>query len=124
MACPSRIAKIVALFVAWISFAHAQGPSGSIAGVIRDSAGAAMTAAQVKILSTSTGPVRTMVTSATGDYSFPFLPPGEYEVSVEASGFQRTIRKASVEAGETTTTNFNLAIGDVKESVNVDGATP
>ena len=60
----------------------------------------------------------------TGDYSFASLLPGEYEVSVEASGFQRTIRQATVEAGETTTADFNLSIGDVKDSVTVDGATP
>ena len=45
-------------------------------------------------------------------------------MSVEASGFQRTVRQASVEAGETTTADFNLIVGDVKESVTVDAVTP
>src|SRR6185369_1000771 len=66
----------------------------------------------------------TIATSTTGDYSFPSLPAGQYEVSIEASGFHRMVREASVEAGQTTATDFNLTIGDVKESVTVDAATP
>src|SRR6185369_8295542 len=66
----------------------------------------------------------TIATSTTGDYSFPSLPAGQYEVSIEASGFHRMVREASVEAGITTATAFKLIIGDVKQSVNVDGATP
>src|SRR5262249_2016639 len=47
-----------------------------------------------------------------------------YEVIVESSGFKRAVRQALVEAGWTTTSDFSLDIGDVKESVNVDAATP
>lgn len=112
------------LFFAVIAIATAQAPTGFVAGVVRDSTGATIAAAQVKILTTSTGLARTIATSLTGDYSFPFLLAGEYEISVEASGFHRTVRKASVEAGQITTADFNLTVGDVKESVNVDAATP
>src|SRR4051794_1862025 len=113
-------AKSAALFFTVITVATAQAPTGSIAGIVRDSLGAAMAYSDVKILSVSTGLVRKIATSATGDYGFPSLPAGEYEVSVEASGFHRTVRKASVEAGQTTTADFNLTIGDLTESVNVD----
>ena len=62
--------------------------------------------------------------SAQGDFSFPALLAGEYEVSVEAPGFQRMVRQAVVEAGTTTTADFTLRVGDVKDSVTVDGASP
>src|ERR1041384_5751190 len=117
-------AKSAALFFTVIAIATAQAPTGSIAGVVRDPLGAAMANSDVKILSMSTGLARTIATSTTGDYGFPSLPAGQYEVSVEASGFHRMVRKASVEAGQITTADFNLAIGDVKESVTVDAATP
>ena len=106
------------------AIAAAQAPTGSVAGVVQDSLGAAMANSAVKILSVSTGLVRTIATSATGDYGFPSIPVGQYEVSVEASGFQRMVRMASVEAGQTTTADFNLTVGDLRESVNVDAATP
>src|SRR5258708_28682339 len=38
--------------------------------------------------------------------------------------FQRMVSTASVEAGSTTTADFVLRLGDVKESVTVDGASP
>lgn len=111
-------------FFACMGFATAQTPTGSIAGVVRDPSGAAVSAAQVKVLSTTTGLARTISPSAQGDYGFPALLPGDYEVSVEAPGFQRTVRQAIVEAGVTTPTDFNLRVGDVKDSVTVDAASP
>ena len=113
---------VVCLAVAAID--TAQAPTGFVGGVVRDSSGAAIATAQVKILTTSTGLARTIVTLVTGDYSFPFLPAGEYEISVEAPGFHRTVRRAVVEAGQTTIADFSLTVGEVKESVNVDAATP
>jgi carboxypeptidase family protein len=119
-----RTAKSAALFFTWIAIATAQSPTGSIAGVVRDSSGAAMAAAHVQTRSISTGLARTMATSVTGDYSFPSLPAGQYEVSVEVPGFQRMVRKAAVEAGVTTTADLTLTVGDLKDSVTVDAVTP
>ena len=45
-------------------------------------------------------------------------------MSVEAPGFQRMVRQAIVEAGTTTTADFTLRVGDTKDSVTVDGASP
>jgi hypothetical protein len=112
------------LLFAVVAVATAQAPTGFVAGVVRDSSGATIGAARVKIQTTSTGLAPTIAISMTGDYSFPFLLAGEYEISVEAMGFQRAVRTATVEAGRTTTADFSLTIGDVKEAVNVDAATP
>ena len=93
----------------------AQAPTGTIAGVARDPSGAAVAGAQVKLTSPAVGFGRTAVTSEQGDYGFPALLASEYEVSIEAPGFQRMVRQAAVEAGATTTTDFALRVGDVKE---------
>ena len=102
----------------------AQAPTGAIAGVTRDPSGAAVSGAQVRLTSRTDGFARAAVTSEQGDYSFPALLAGEYEVSIEAAGFQRTVRQAVVEAGTTTTADFALRVGDTKDSVTVDGASP
>jgi len=104
--------------------AMAQVPTGSIAGVVRDSSGAAVPGAQVKAVSVTTALARTITTSQRGDFSFPILPAGGYEVSVESPGFQGTARHAEVEGGTTTTADLTLRVGDVKDSLTVEGASP
>ena len=111
-------------FLVWMGCAAAQAPTGFVAGVVRDPSGAAVPAAQVKIENKSTGFARTVATSGTGDYSFAVLLAGEYEVTVAFPGFRPAIRQAGVEAGLTTTTDFNLQIGDAKESVTAESSTP
>lgn len=114
----------VLFFFVLIGYANAQVPTGSIAGVVRDPSGSPVSRARVKVLNLATNLVRTGTSSEQGDYSFPSLAAGEYEVAVEADGFPRTTRSASVEAGATTTADFALHIGEVKESVTVDDASP
>ena len=74
------------LFFPLIGLTSAQAPTGTIAGVARDAFGAAVAGAHVKLTSQAVGFGRTAVTSEQGDYSFPALMAGEYEVSMEASG--------------------------------------
>ena len=112
------------LFFAVVSIAGAQAPTGSIAGVVRDPSGAVVTGAHVEAVSVATGLARTEVTPEQGDYSFPALLAGDYENTIEAAGFQRLVRQAVVEAGATTTADFTLRVGDVTESITVDGASP
>jgi hypothetical protein len=84
----------------------AQLPVGTITGVVRDSSGGVVKQAQLTAVSRMTRQVRTTTTDGRGEYSFPALQPGDYNVSVNATGFQRTIRAATVEAGTTTTTDI------------------
>ena len=81
--------KKAILFITLIGFASAQAPTGTITGIARDPSGAAVSGAPVRLTSQATGFARTAVTSEQGDYSFPALLVGEYEVSIEAPGFQR-----------------------------------
>jgi hypothetical protein len=116
--------KNVVLLIAIVGNLSAQVPTGTIAGVVRDPSGAAVSGARLKVVSAATNESRTELTSAQGDYSFPVLLAGEYEVSAETDLFQRMVRTASVEAGATTTADFTLRLGKVEESVTVDGASP
>src|SRR5262245_54041754 len=102
----------------------AQTPAGTIAGTVRDPSGAAIAGARVEAANRSTGQIRSAVTAESGEYSFPSLLAGEYQVSAEASGFQRAVRPAIVEAGTTTTADFAMPVGNVSESVSVQAASP
>jgi hypothetical protein len=102
----------------------AQLPAGTITDVVRDSTGGVLSGAQVQAVSRATGQVRRTATGAQGEYSFPALLPGEYDVSSEAVGFQRIVRAATVDAGTTTRADFDLPVGDLSDSVTVQAASP
>src|SRR5262249_26973057 len=112
----SRIRTLVLLlaFVA-VNSAHAQSPTGTIAGVGTDPAGATLAGARVTITNRASGLSRNLTTSADGDYSAPSLPPGDYQVMVEATGFDLLERTATVEAGTTTKVDIRLQVGAVSE---------
>src|SRR5260370_6763920 len=116
--------KKLLLFLTLMRLLSAQAPTGTIAGVARDPSDGAVAGAHVKLASQATGFARSIITSEQGEFSFPALLAGEYEVTVEAPGFERMVRQASVEAGATTTAHFDLRVGEVSESVTVDAASP
>ena len=116
--------KFAMLFSLGVVAASAQVPTGAIAGVVRDPSGAAVSRARLTVVHTATKIARTETTSERGNYSFPSLAPGEYKVTVQADRFPSIDRAASVEAGATTTADFDLRLGDVKESVTVEATSP
>ena len=102
----------------------AQLPAGTIAGVVRDSAGGVMRDVHVEATSLATRQVRTATSDEQGEYSIPGVQPGEYEVIVEAPGFRRSVRPATVQAGTSTRADLVLPVGDLSDSVTVAAAVP
>jgi Carboxypeptidase regulatory-like domain len=102
----------------------AQAPVGTIAGVVRDPSGAVVAGARVQAVSPATGQARETATSERGDYSFPALFAGEYQMSLQAPSFQRIVRAVTMETGSTTMVDFVLRIGEVTESATVEAASP
>src|SRR3989442_13096859 len=107
-----------------VALAHAQSPTGTIAGVVTDRNGARVAGARVTISNRDTGLVRNITTSTEGDFGAAALPAGVYTVAAEATGFRRLERAATVEAGTTTTVNLTLEIGEVTEQVTIDDVAP
>ncbi len=105
--------------------AYAQAPTGTIAGVVTDSAGAPVAGARVSVTNRDSGLTRSLNASEEGDYSAAALLPGVYLVTAEANGFSLLQRTATVETGTTTTVNLTLQVGGVREQVTVsDAAAP
>src|SRR5579862_2780807 len=65
-----------------------QSTFGQFVGTVRDPLGAAITAAVVKAVNTGTSATRSTVTDASGEYTLVNIEPGDYQLSVEAPGFQ------------------------------------
>jgi len=76
------------------SFSAAQG-TASISGTVVDSTQSAVAQSQVTLTNASTGQTRAITSSDQGYFEFPDLPPGEYVVVVDKSGFKQW-RQSSV----------------------------
>jgi Carboxypeptidase regulatory-like domain/TonB dependent receptor len=96
--------------------------TGKITGVVTDPSGGAVANATVTVKSTALMSPRTIGTSTDGGYLFDLLPPGTYEVTVTATGF-RTVTQTGVvlTAGFTATVNPKLQVGEVTQTVQVEG---
>jgi hypothetical protein len=96
--------------------------TGKITGVVTDTSGAAVANATVTVKSSALMAARTVGTSVDGAYLFDLLPPGNYEVTVTATGFQTFTETGVVlTAGFTATVNTSLRVGQVSETVKVEG---
>ena len=126
----TRIITLAALVAAtaWINVpsTYAQGQSGSIAGVVRDSSGAVLPGVTVEASSPALiEKVRSAVTDGTGQYKIIDLRPGTYSVSFSLAGFSTVLREDVVlTASFTANVNADLRVGALEETVTVSGASP
>src|SRR5258708_13578932 len=98
---------------------------GEITGVVTDAGGGVVLSATVTVTNPQTNFRRTATTSVAGNYSFPALQPGVYNVSVEAPGFRTEIRAGvELQVQQAARIDFQLNVGSVAETVEVAGGAP
>jgi carboxypeptidase family protein len=99
--------------------------TGAINGKVTDTTGAVLPGVTVSITSPSMQGTRTDVTKEDGAYRFSAIPPGEYQVTYELSGFEKIVRQGlRVGLGFTATVNVELRVASLSESVTVSGQSP
>src|SRR5712671_3176264 len=79
-------AIVLALCVSVAGFAQFE--SASVVGTVKDPTGLSMPQVTVEIRSIATNITRTTTTSATGDYDFVALQPGQYALTATQAGFK------------------------------------
>jgi hypothetical protein len=98
----------------------AQGATGNISGHVADSSGAAVPGATITLTNTATSGVRTTVSTSSGDYTFPSVPIGMYELKAAHQGFKTaTSLNLQLQVAQSMTQNFVLEIGAVEQTVKV-----
>jgi carboxypeptidase family protein/TonB-dependent receptor-like protein len=105
--------------------ALAQQETATIAGTVTDATGAVVPHAVVIVTNVQTGiSVRTEATEA-GTYLVPSLRPGDYSISAESKGFQKTVRTGvTLQVAQVARIDVTLQTGAVTEAVEVVAATP
>jgi hypothetical protein len=98
---------------------------GTISGAVVDPTGAGIPAVTVTATETRTGTKASTVTDSVGQYTIPFLAPGQYEVSAAATGFKKAVRSGlELGSGGHPVIDIHLEVGDTAQSVEVTGDVP
>ncbi len=99
--------------------------TGAIAGMVIDPSGALVPRAAVAVNSQSTGEERDLTTDAEGNFAVPFLSPGNYDLTVRATGFEPLVLKGvHVQITEVGRLEIQLTIGGAKEQIAVSAKPP
>jgi hypothetical protein len=118
--CRGILAGVV-FFLLLASSVRAQtAGTGALTGTVTDSSGAAVPNATVTASNAATGQTRMTTTSADGSYTISLLPPGDYMVKFEATGFGSVeIPSVTITVTETGTLNRSLSVGSQSQQVTV-----
>ncbi|MBK5299332.1 MAG: TonB-dependent receptor [Vicinamibacteria bacterium] len=106
------------------AFAQSQATTAEISGRVTDAQGGVLPGATVTVKSGDTGYTRSVITNAEGRYAIPLLPPGNYELVAELTGFAPTRRSLVLNVGAMQTINAELQVGGVQETVTVAAGSP
>ena len=107
------------------SVAESQVVTGDILGTITDPSGAAVPNAKIVIRNTGTHETHTVQSGSSGEYILPALPSGYYSITVTATNFKTAVVKdVKLDAGSRLRQDFNMALGESSQTVQVSGETP
>lgn len=112
------IAVFVSVFVA--GSAWAQG-TGTIAGTVRMPDGEPLPGVSVSARSNVLPQPRTTVTSQTGEYVLPLLPPGRYDLSYTLEGMDAQERDVTLLLEQRVTVDVQMGLAAVEETIQVLG---
>nr|MCU0246468.1 carboxypeptidase-like regulatory domain-containing protein [Bryobacter sp.] len=98
----------------------AWGQSARITGIVTDSSDALMQGVEITVTNTATGVSRRVVSNEQGNYSAPFLQPGPYRITAQASGFKPLSRDGiTLVVDQVARIDIRMEVGQVSETVEV-----
>ena len=105
--------------------ASAQVATAEISGTVLDSTGAAVANAKVVASNTATNVSRETTSDGTGSYIITLLPPGDYVVTVESTGFRKLVQSGlTLQINQQARLDLTLQIGQVSETLEVTAQAP
>jgi hypothetical protein len=123
----SQLIAALALAIAAVfaPVAFAQEITAAVTGKVSDPSGAGIAGATITATDTDRGTAFKADTNSEGIYNLPRLPVGNYEVRVEATGFQTAVHPPfQLVLNQTARLDFSMTIGQVTQNLEVTAATP
>src|SRR5690349_32736 len=104
----------------WGFAALAQTGTSSVRGTVADPLGKVVSGATVTLTNTETNTTRNQTTSDSGVYAFEQIPPGPYQIEVEATGFKKAIiTQIQALVAKPSEVNVQLEVGALSEAVTI-----
>jgi TonB family protein len=113
--CAAMLVAAVALIVP-LAITHAQAPT-ALNGTVYDPSGAVVPHANLKL--TSGSAEEATVADAAGQFRFPMIPAGQYQLRVQVPGFKEYPLTISIASGNPARVDVHLAVGEANESVSI-----
>jgi hypothetical protein len=105
--------------------AQSQSNAADLQGFVRDPNGAVVTNATVTAHNAGTNTSRSATTNGDGFYKIIDLPPGDYEITVEAPTYKRAVVSAvKITVGQSANLDIKLELGELSATVTVTAASP
>ncbi len=121
----SCVIAVVLLSLLFSASVFGQAVNATLLGSVSDVSGASVANAKVTLTESNTDVSRTAQTNESGNFVFPDLPPGNYSVTVEMTGFKKEERRdVALLVNTTQRVDIKLQPGNVTETVEVTGAAP
>lgn len=115
---------VCGLLGAGVAFGQAQSNAADLQGVVRDPSGAVVSGATVTARNPATNTAKTTTSGEDGAYLIVNLPPGDYDVTVEAANFKKAVLPGvKLTVGQRGDLDVALEVGQVSEVVTISGAT-
>src|SRR5437773_5667273 len=107
-----KICVVVTVLVLTAARLSAQGDRGIITGIVKDGTGAVVPGGRVTSIHLATNTSYKASTTASGDFTVPALPVGNYQLRIESTGFKTHIANdLVVAAGATVRLDVSLELG-------------
>src|ERR1019366_6480461 len=121
-----RNGALAVVFAVWlVSVPVWAQDTASIVGTVSDATGAVVPNATVTVENTQRGFVRVLTTYGVGAFAVAPVPLGDYMVSVEAKGFQRSVQTGiTLAVGHIQRIDVKLNVGTTTQEVSVVGNVP
>jgi hypothetical protein len=114
------VSTFLILFLLIPVAAFSQAANGRITGTVIDASGAVLPGVTVEVTNTATGVAFSTVSTETGVYSAPNLPPGAYSISASLTGFKKYDRSGvSLAAAQTLRLDIPLEVGAATDSITI-----
>jgi Carboxypeptidase regulatory-like domain len=93
-------------------------------GTVTDQSKADVAGAAVTLVNVATGTSQTVTSNTAGQYAFPTVTPGTYNLAVTKQGFRKaTVSGLVVDVAKSYTVNVPMQLGEVAQTVTVEAGT-